>query len=232
MQWFVRRRSWLQRGRAVATATKSLTRRGERDKLRSMPTGWRMRSLGALRVMWCLGLLSPLALHALPFLYEWNFTGGACPPSYDPCYEWSGEWPDSRMCGVAAVLAIASLAFPIAWHRRSLARLRARSSGAPVAHLGVLNRQPRALALVDRYAGRLAMVFAMLFPIYFLAWSESAIRTYCHQFSEGSGRTVPSPENYVPLAAVVTIFIALHFPTQRRVLGVSGGMLPRKVEGP
>ncbi|MDI1481346.1 hypothetical protein [Polyangium sp. y55x31] len=79
-----------------------------------------------------------------------------------------------------------------------------------------------------RYEGRLAMVLVMLLPICFLALVESGIIVYCHQFSDGSGRIVPSPEDYVPLAAISTIFVAWHVPTRGRVLGALEGT-PREL---
>ncbi|MDI3286279.1 hypothetical protein [Polyangium sp. 15x6] len=174
--------------------------------------------------MWLLALVSPVYIYALPFLHARWWRLDSCPPSHVPCFEWSDGGPELRLCAVAAVLAMASVLLPVVWHRRSLARLRCRAAGGPGTLLPFSSPASAARAAVLRYAGRLAMVLVILLPIYFLAWGESGLIVYCHQFSNGSGRIVPRPEDYVPLAAILTIFTALHLPTRRRVFGALDGL--------
>jgi hypothetical protein len=169
--------------------------------------------------MWSLAMASPLYFYALPFLYGQWWRLDRCPPTHHPCFEWSEGGPDLVLCAVALALAIASVILPVVWHRRSLTRLRRRTAGGPGTRLQLSSPELARRAAVLRYAGRLAMVIVILSPIAFLALAESGIRMYSRHSSSGSGRTVPSPMDYVPFAAILTVFTALHIPTRRRVLG-------------
>jgi hypothetical protein len=193
--------------------------------------------------MWLLGLLSPLYLIAQPLLHAKVLTPGRC-PSGQVCFEWSTYGPDPWSFVRAAPLLIASLVLPLVWHRRSLARLALHTRAEPdPARSGRYRDAPGTLwvpvrperfarAAVLRYAGRLAIAQALLLPVYFLAWREGSVPTcfHCPQ-----NRFLPNAVEYLPLLALSLLLMAVHVPTQGRVLGelarVWGALRQRGADG-
>jgi hypothetical protein len=183
----------------------------------------------ALLSMWLLGLLSPFLIYVLPLIYEEVLKPGVCPPiaGGSVCYGWCTCGPDLRAFVRAAPLLIASLVLPLVWHRRSLARLArhtraepdptqpGRYRDAPGTVLLPVSPERFARAAVLRYAGRLAMVQALLLPVYFLAWREGSMPVCFHCWP----RIVPRAVDYIPLLALSTLLMAIHVPTRGRVLG-------------
>jgi hypothetical protein len=102
----------------------------------------------ALRAMWFLGLVSPIYIYAVPLLYAWNFKLDACPPGYNPCFEWSTSPVNFALLGLVTALALASVVVQAFLRRRSLARLRSRLRGAPGALLQL--SRPEAVGTCQR----------------------------------------------------------------------------------
>ncbi|APR88603.1 hypothetical protein A7982_13952 [Minicystis rosea] len=173
--------------------------------------------------MWLVGLVSPLYFYVLPFFYVLIFGREDA-----PWVEWShqGAFPSSYP--IVGLCAIASIVVPTVWHHRSLVRLRLRTTivpdprrpgsyrGAPGALTQIRQPELAARAAVLRYAQRLAMALVLLSPIYFVAWREAHIIVAFHV---PPPRIVPVPEDYLPMAVVVSLFVAWHFPTTHRVFG-------------
>jgi hypothetical protein len=183
--------------------------------------------------MWLLGLVMPLYLYVQPFLVGELVGPAWCPYDFGACFDSSTHGPHPHAVVLAVPLLLGGLLMPIAWHRRSLARLcrhtRAvvdpgqpgRYREAPGTVLRAAIPELAARSAVLRYAGRLALALALLLPVYFVAWDQASIILGWPCLLRP--RVLPCPADYVPLLALSTLLVAFHVPTRRRVLGGLAG---------
>jgi len=180
-------------------------------------------ALWMLRALWAWMLVSPLALYAFATGFtaelEETIAKGAT------WIDWVDEPPWSFWL-IAGAMIVGSILIPQAIERRSVARLLPRigrvvdpsrpgfyrtSPGlVPECSDGVLE------AACARYANRLALSFAMLafivvlFVLGLTPSSVSGLGFSCRYFWR--------PMDYLPVAALVSMLVAVQFPTRNRML--------------
>lgn len=177
-----------------------------------------------LRALWALMLLSPLALYACATGFSdelaKTIANGAT---------WIG-WVDEPpwiFLLIAAAVFLGSMLIPRAIEHRSVARLRPRIGRlVDPSRPGTYRTLPNIVseysdvvieAACARYANRLALSFAMLAAIVILfVWGlMNPVIAWGLGFS---CRYFWRPMDYLPAAALVSVLVAVQFPTMNRML--------------
>lgn len=183
-------------------------------------------ALWLLRALWASMLLSPMVLYACAY---WSTDGST--DAIASGFTWN-HWNDPlpwETWLLATLLAAGSLVIPAAVDRRAIGRLRDRITyGVDPARPGHYRHPPGLLpqlsnvllhAALARYAGRLALSFAMLGTIVLLFVLSLANPEL--GFWQGFHCSyVWKPIDYLPMVAVASLLIAAQLPTRQHMLRI------------